>query len=173
LDRLRIREVSVPDVTALLEWTNTDPELPDGPRCKDFGPFKLVGEGPFPTELFDGFAEMGWFELPFPEAQGGGGGGASELTIIAEALGRASLDVAQCFILTLMGALVIQRWGTDDMRAKLLPAVMRAERQIVASSGCPSVWDQCDRRTPHSPSSEGYLYITTRYRGHFLRCIQA
>ena len=83
-----------------------------------------------PVELFDGFAEMGWFELPFPEDQGGGGGGASELAIIADSLGRASLDVAQCFILTLMGALVIQRWGTDDMRAILLPAIMRAERRL-------------------------------------------
>src|SRR6476660_8660115 len=60
-----------------------------------------------PSELFTGFAALGWFELPFPEDQGGGGGGAAELAIIAEALGVASLDVAQCFILTLMGGLVI------------------------------------------------------------------
>jgi len=84
----------------------------------------------YPAELFTGFADMGWFELPFPEEQGGGGGGAAELAIIAEALGHASLDVAQCFILTLMGGLLIQQWGTDDMRRELLPAVMRAERRL-------------------------------------------
>lgn len=84
----------------------------------------------YPPELFKGFAEMGWFELPFPESEGGGGGGAAELAIIAESLGCASLDVAQCFILTLMGALVIQRWGTDEIRADLLPAVMSAQTRL-------------------------------------------
>jgi alkylation response protein AidB-like acyl-CoA dehydrogenase len=83
-----------------------------------------------PHELFQGFADMGWFELPFPVEQGGGGGGAVELGIISECLGTASLDIAQCFVLTLMGGLVIQRWGSDAMREELLPAVMRAERRL-------------------------------------------
>jgi alkylation response protein AidB-like acyl-CoA dehydrogenase len=83
-----------------------------------------------PPELFRGFADMGWFELAFPEAHGGGGGGAAELAIIAEELGRSSLDVAQCFILTVMGGLIIHRWGTEAMRHDLLPAVMRAEQRL-------------------------------------------
>jgi len=33
-------------MTALLAWIKLNPELPDGPWCKDFGTFKLVGEGP-------------------------------------------------------------------------------------------------------------------------------
>ncbi|MFI5040888.1 MAG: acyl-CoA dehydrogenase family protein, partial [Acidimicrobiales bacterium] len=45
----------------------------------------------YPAELFRGFADLGWFELPFPVDEGGGGGGAIELAIISEALGRASL----------------------------------------------------------------------------------
>ena len=48
LDRMRIREIDAKDVTALLAWINTDPDLPDGQWCKDFGTFKLVGEGPIP-----------------------------------------------------------------------------------------------------------------------------
>jgi hypothetical protein len=35
-------------MTALLAWIKLNPELPDGPWCKDFGTFKLVGEGPIP-----------------------------------------------------------------------------------------------------------------------------
>ena len=66
-----------------------------------------------PPELFKGFADLGWFELPFPIEEGGGGGGAMELALISEQLGHASLDVAQCFVLTLMGGLVVQQWGTD------------------------------------------------------------
>jgi len=48
LDRLRTREIRAADVTALLAWINTDPELPEGNWCKDFGTFKLAGEGPIP-----------------------------------------------------------------------------------------------------------------------------
>jgi alkylation response protein AidB-like acyl-CoA dehydrogenase len=84
----------------------------------------------YPPELFQGFADLGWFELPFPTEDGGGGGGATELAIVSEALGRASLDVAQCFILTLMGGLVVHRWGSDDQRARLLPALMRGDTRL-------------------------------------------
>src|SRR5437764_209094 len=51
-----------------------------------------------PAELFDGLAELGWFSLPFAETDGGDGGTPVELAIIAEELGRASFDVAMCYI---------------------------------------------------------------------------
>jgi alkylation response protein AidB-like acyl-CoA dehydrogenase len=84
----------------------------------------------YPEELFRSFAEMGWFELAFPVSEGGGGGGAVELAIIAEALGRASLDVAQCYILTLMGGMFLQRWGTEEQRRSVLPPLMRGETRL-------------------------------------------
>jgi alkylation response protein AidB-like acyl-CoA dehydrogenase len=84
----------------------------------------------YPTDLFDGFAEMGWFGLPFPESAGGGGGSAIDLAILAEELGMASLDVAQCFVLTLMAGLVIDKFGSDEMRADLLPKLMSAEARL-------------------------------------------
>ena len=84
----------------------------------------------YPEELFRAFAELGWLELAFPVSDGGGGGGAAELAIIAEALGGASLDVAQCFILTLMGGLFVQRWGTEEQRRSVLPPLMRGETRL-------------------------------------------
>lgn len=83
-----------------------------------------------PPALFTGFADMGWFELAFPVEDGGGGGGAADLLLISEELGRASLDVAQCFILTVMTGLTVHEWGTGAMRRELLPSVMRAERRL-------------------------------------------
>jgi hypothetical protein len=48
MDRLRVREISAQDLRALLSWINADPQVPEGAWCKDFGSFKLVGEGKHP-----------------------------------------------------------------------------------------------------------------------------
>ena len=56
--------------------------------------------GTFPEHLIKAMAEMGWFALAFPDGDGDGdgAGGPAELAIIAEQLGRSSLDVAMCYI---------------------------------------------------------------------------
>jgi hypothetical protein len=53
LDRLRTRALNARDMTALLEWIRTNPEVPDGPWCKDFGAFKLVGHGSVPNTFLE------------------------------------------------------------------------------------------------------------------------
>lgn len=79
-------------------------------------------DGHFPAELARGFAEMGWYALPFPESWGGGGG-PIEMAILAEELGRSSLDVAMTYIGTLIPSLTIFEWGSpalrDDLRRRL------------------------------------------------------
>ncbi|NDJ88036.1 MULTISPECIES: acyl-CoA dehydrogenase family protein [Mycolicibacter] len=72
--------------------------------------------GAYPEQLFKAIAEIGWFGLPFPESAGGDGGGAVELALIAEQLGHASLDVAMCYIGSLIPALTVYKWGTDAQR---------------------------------------------------------
>jgi alkylation response protein AidB-like acyl-CoA dehydrogenase len=84
----------------------------------------------YPTDLFRGFAELGWLQLGFPDADGGAGGGAAELAIITEELGRASLDVAQCFCLTLQAGLVLHQFGPEAMKRRLLPAVMAGDARL-------------------------------------------
>ena len=80
--------------------------------------------GFFPEHLIKAMAEMGWFALAFPGSDGhdGEGGGPAELAIIAEQLGHSSLDVAMCFIGTLIPALTIHRWGSDAQRAQVAAA---------------------------------------------------
>lgn len=84
----------------------------------------------YPAELFRGFAELGWIELGFPNEDGGAGGGAAELAIVTEELGRASLDVAQCFCLTLQAGLVLAQFGPETMRRDLLPSVMAGDTRL-------------------------------------------
>jgi hypothetical protein len=50
-DRLRTREISKADLVKLMEWIRSNPAVPEGAWCKDFGTFKLVGHGALPGTL--------------------------------------------------------------------------------------------------------------------------
>ena len=48
LERMRDRTISLSDLNQLRLWMEASPEVPHGEWYKDFGSFKLYGEGPFP-----------------------------------------------------------------------------------------------------------------------------
>ena len=59
-DRLRDRKITVGDLYQLKLWRESEPEAPDGPWFKDFGSFKICGEGRYPkTFLLRGQAARG------------------------------------------------------------------------------------------------------------------
>ncbi|OGK77514.1 MAG: hypothetical protein A2X52_14465 [Candidatus Rokubacteria bacterium GWC2_70_16] len=47
-DRLRERKITVEDLYQLKLWRESEPEAPDGLWWKDFGSFKVCGEGKYP-----------------------------------------------------------------------------------------------------------------------------
>ena len=51
-ERLRERKISVADLYRLKLWRESEPEVPDGPWYKDFGSFKICGEGKYPKTFF-------------------------------------------------------------------------------------------------------------------------
>lgn len=51
VDRMRDRSISLSDLNALRLWVETRPEVPAGAWYKDFGSFKLCGEGR-PKDVF-------------------------------------------------------------------------------------------------------------------------
>ncbi|SPF39082.1 conserved hypothetical protein [Candidatus Sulfopaludibacter sp. SbA4] len=54
------RGLSADDLARLERWKRSQPNVPDGPWYKDFGSFKLCGEGPYPkTFLLRGQAARG------------------------------------------------------------------------------------------------------------------
>ena len=87
----------------------------------------------FPVPLWRRMAEMGWFALPFPEAWGGGGGSPLEICLIAEALARASLDVAMAYVGTFIPGLTIYRHGTDEQRERFKPGLLDGEYRIAVA----------------------------------------
>ncbi|HYL06199.1 MAG TPA: hypothetical protein VE075_09165 [Thermoanaerobaculia bacterium] len=47
-DRLRERKITAEDLYQLKLWRESEPEAPDGLWYKDFGSFKICGEGELP-----------------------------------------------------------------------------------------------------------------------------
>jgi hypothetical protein len=59
-DRLVERQITAEDLYQLKLWRESEPDAPDGPWFKDFGSFKLCGEGKFPkTFLLKGQTARG------------------------------------------------------------------------------------------------------------------
>jgi hypothetical protein len=59
-DRLAERKISVEDLYQLKQWRETEPDAPEGPWYKDFGSFKICGEGKYPkTFLLRGQSAKG------------------------------------------------------------------------------------------------------------------
>lgn len=59
-ERLRERKIKVEDLYALKLWRESEPEAPEGKWYKEFGSFKICGEGKFPrTFLLAGQAAKG------------------------------------------------------------------------------------------------------------------
>jgi hypothetical protein len=47
VDRMRDRKINLDDLNRLRLWIETKPDVPGGPWYKDFGSFKLCGEGKY------------------------------------------------------------------------------------------------------------------------------
>ena len=59
-DRLRERKITADDLYKLKLWRESNPDAPDGHWYKDFGSFKICGEGNYPkTFLLKGQAAKG------------------------------------------------------------------------------------------------------------------
>jgi hypothetical protein len=54
-DRVRERKITAEDLYQLKVWRESEPDAPDGLWYKDFGSFKICGEGKYPkTFLLSG-----------------------------------------------------------------------------------------------------------------------
>jgi hypothetical protein len=48
IERMHDRKISLDDLNRLRVWMESNPDVPEGPWYKDFGSFKLCGEGRYP-----------------------------------------------------------------------------------------------------------------------------
>ncbi|MUL63365.1 acyl-CoA dehydrogenase [Mycobacterium sp. CBMA 234] len=84
-----------------------------------------------PAEFWTAAANLGWQGLAVPEAYGGSGFGLPELAVVLEAQGRELCPGP--FLPSVAAAVVIDRCGTESLRAALLPGL--ADGSTVAALG--------------------------------------
>ena len=84
--------------------------------------------GRAPHELLPKMAALGFNGLPVPTEYGGAGGSATDVSVLLEEFGRASLSIASLLNRALgWGAESILRFGTEDQKRHFLPRVCSGE----------------------------------------------
>lgn len=68
--RLLDRKITLDDLNKLRVWVDSDPNLPPGHWFRDFGSFKIVGEGPNPLSFLNS-DQIAFGEEILPEDEAG------------------------------------------------------------------------------------------------------
>jgi alkylation response protein AidB-like acyl-CoA dehydrogenase len=89
---------------------------------------EIDASGRAPHELLPKMAALGFNGLPVPAEYGGAGGSATDVSVLLEEVGRASLSIASLLNRALgWGAEAVLRFGTDDQKRYFLPRVCSGE----------------------------------------------
>jgi len=110
------------EAQAIFEMAHDFGQAQIAPRARDW-----EAQGTIPKELWGQFAELGFGGLYVREEAGGAGLSRLEATLIFEALSMACPSVAAFLSIHNMCAAMIDRFGSDAMRAELLPKVVGLE----------------------------------------------
>jgi alkylation response protein AidB-like acyl-CoA dehydrogenase len=86
----------------------------------------------FDEELWSKLADANLLGLAVPEEHGGSGLGMSEICVVLEAQGRAVAPVP-LWATTVLGAVPIARFGTDDQKRRWLPGVVSGDTRLSAA----------------------------------------
>lgn len=81
----------------------------------------------FPTEAYRKACELGLVGVHFPEEYGGQGYGVLEHVLVIEALCRKDPGLGIAIHLRSFGSEIILRWGTEEMKRKILTGVTSGE----------------------------------------------
>jgi alkylation response protein AidB-like acyl-CoA dehydrogenase len=88
----------------------------------------VASEEGWSEQVWETFAGMGLLGLPLPADYGGYGGGAVDLMGVMEAFGEAL--VVEPYVSNLMGALLVARGGSAELKNAVLPAVAQGRMRL-------------------------------------------
>ena len=119
---------------------------------------KLVkSETGYSAENWSTFAELGWLDVPFAEADGGFGGGAVESMLMMENFGRGLVVEPYLATVVLAGG-AIKHGGTSEQKAKYLPGIVEGSTQGALAYVEPQGrFNLADLTTTASKEGDGYV----------------
>lgn len=88
---------------------------------------QLDRDGVFPTELFKQVGQMGITAIPFQQEYGGMGLTTLDMVIALEELARADQSLAVTTMVSVAAGLILQRFGTQEQKAKYLPGIVSGQ----------------------------------------------
>ncbi|MFF3852097.1 acyl-CoA dehydrogenase family protein [Micromonospora sp. NPDC002575] len=83
------------------------------------------------TELWEEAARLGYLGVNIPTGYGGGGGGITELAIVCEELAAAGCPLLLLVVSPAIVATIVTRHGTEEQRARFLPAMADGMLKVV------------------------------------------
>jgi len=114
---------------------------------------------PVPHDMLRTYGEMGFLGVNLPEEYGGLGLGHVEALLVLEEFAQISNAVAFPVFEALTGPVrTIERFGSDAMKAKILPEVIRGEKIVAVSMSEPDAGTALtDLTTRASENGDGYV----------------
>lgn len=108
---------------------------------------RKIAETPegFDAAQWSELGSLGWLGIAVGEAYGGSGFGFMELAVLAEEMGR-TLYPSPFLSTVVLGTWLVERLGTDDQKAEILPAVVRGDHRLAVAAGRAAVHDLVARR---------------------------
>ncbi|QFT76220.1 acyl-CoA dehydrogenase family protein [Erythrobacter sp. THAF29] len=114
---------------------------------------------PVPHDMLRTYGEMGFLGVNLPEQYGGLGMGHVEALLVLEEFAQVSNAVAFPVFEALVGPVrTIERFGSDQMKARILPEVIKGEKVVAVSMSEPDAGTALtDLKTTAKPSGDGYV----------------
>ncbi|MDJ0629142.1 MAG: acyl-CoA dehydrogenase family protein [Rhodobacter sp.] len=120
-------------------------------------------QGTIPKDLWPRFAELGFGGLYVSEESGGSGLTRLDATLVFEALSRSCPSVAAFLSIHNMSATMIDKFGSEELKARFLPSVLRMETLVSYCLSEPgSGSDAAALRTRAQRTNAGYALTGTK-----------
>jgi acyl-CoA dehydrogenase len=87
-------------------------------------------EGAFAEDLWGELAAGGYLGMLIPEEYGGGGLGMQEMAVLQEELSHQGTPLLLIVVSAVMDALLIARYGSEEMKERYLPGMARGEIKL-------------------------------------------
>ena len=114
---------------------------------------------PVPSDMLKTYGEMGFLGVNLPEEYGGLGLGHLEALLVLEEFAQISNAVAFPVFEALVGPVrTIERFGSDAMKARVLPEVIKGEKVVAVSMSEPDAGTALtDLKTSARADGDGYI----------------